>query len=253
MIRPSVLVVDPILGRVKRIQMELGGQVDVLAAASIDGAQRLIQVRIPTMLAVSLQQKTSHGLAVAAELRQLVGDGCLISVYGRPTGQKVTSRARAKAAEHYQIDSFVPAQLNGSDVSAMIWAHLKEAAREVDIIEAGKEPDDSSLQGRRSWNDLLANAKTRSELKGLGEARPEPVITRPLPPELRGDPATEEDDQEFLDTLRSPPTKSTLKALLTREIVAGKDLPDDGSRPSWSDLLQTRVTADNLKKLFSRS
>jgi hypothetical protein len=252
MSRPTVLIVDPILGRVKRIQMDLGGQVDVLAAAGSESAQRLIQVKVPTLLAVSLQQKTGHGLALASELRKLVGDGCLITVYGRPTGKKVTPRARDKAAEHYHIDSFVPAQLNGGDISAMIWAHLKEAAREASTIDAGDEPDDSSLQGRRSWSDLLANARTRSELQNLSDTRPEPVVIRPPPPELRDDPPTEDVDPAYLETLRSEPTAGTLKKLLTTEIVKGKDLPEDGSLPSWSDLLQTRVTTDNLKRLLTR-
>ena len=145
----------------------------------------------------------------------------------------MTARARDKAAQHYQIDSFVPAQLNGSDVSAMIWAHLKEASREAAKLSAGAAPDDTSLHGRRSWKDLLANVERRDELRGLGEVRPEPVIIRPPPPELREDPPTEEEDPGFLDTLRGPATPSTFKSLLTREIVAGKDLPEDGSRPSW--------------------
>lgn len=252
MTRPSVLIIDPILGRVKRIQMELGGQVDVLAAANHEAAQKLLGAKVPTMVAVSLQQSSGHGLAVGAEVRGSVGDACLITVYGRPTGKKVSSRARDKAAQHYQIDSFVPAQLNGSDVAAMVWAHLKEAAREAENIEAGAPPDDTSLHGRRSWKDLLANVKTRDALRGLGDDKPEPVIVRPPPPELREDPPTEEEDPQFLDSLRGPSTSDNFKKLLTTEIVRGKDLPDDGSRPSWGDLLQTRVTTDNLKKLFSR-
>lgn len=80
MSRPSVLVVDPILGRVKRIQMELGDQIEVLAAANADSALKLLDAKVPTMLAVSLQQTSSHGLAVGSELRAKVGDACLITV-----------------------------------------------------------------------------------------------------------------------------------------------------------------------------
>ena len=39
---------------------------------------------------------------------------------------------------------------------------------------------------------------------------------------------------------------------MTAEIVRGKDLPEDGRLPSFRDLLQTRVSAKNLKRLVRR-
>lgn len=236
MSKPCVLIVEPILARVRRVQDELGDKAEVLAAADLAAALQLVEGRQPFLVAVSLHQGANHGLFVGKELRKTLGSSALITVYGRPAGKKVGQKGREKVARMYRVDSFVPADLTGSDVAAICWAHLKEAAREAARLEQGGAPDDTSLHGDRSWSQILANPAHRDSLRGLAGGDPERA-------------ATKSDDVGLVGLLRQPVSAGSFKKLMGAEIVKGKDLPEDGSMPSFGDLLQTRVSAANLKRL----
>lgn len=157
-----------------------------------------------------------------------MGAECLITVYGRPAGQKVSARGREKAARMYKIDSFVPADLRGEDIAAIAWAHLKEAARNAAKLEQGQAPDDTSLHGNRGWRAILGTPGAREALRGVDQMDRQPV--------------------GVLDVLKGPATAANFKRLMTAEIVPGRDLPTEG-RPSLTDLLTMRVSAKNLKRL----
>ncbi|MCP4808154.1 MAG: hypothetical protein GY913_31140 [Proteobacteria bacterium] len=228
--KPTVLIVDPILARCKRVQEELGDSADVVAAASLKHARKAVQGKLPFLIVVSLHQGSEHGLFVGQELRRTVGAECLITVYGRPAGQKVSQRGREKAAKMYKIDSFVPADLRGEDITAIAWAHLKEAARAAAALNSGQEPDDTSLHGSRGWRAILGAKTTRDQLTGVDGAELEPV--------------------GVIDVLKGPATAENFKRLMTAEIVKGRDLPVEGEL-TFGDILQMRVSAKNLKRLVS--
>jgi len=233
--KPCVLIVEPILARVRRVQAELGDRAEVLAAANMSAAIQLAQGRKPFLVAVSLHQGVNHGLFVGKELRTHLGSEALITVYGRPAGKKVGQKGREKVARMYKVDSFVPADLTGPDIAAICWAHLKEAAREAARLDAGGRADDTSLHGDRSWSQILGNPEHRAALRGLdgGSAAAE------VSPE----------DPGLVHLLKQPVSAGAFKRLMTAEIVRGKDLPEDGSMPSIGDILQTRVSAANLRRL----
>ena len=228
--KPTVLIVDPILARCKRVQEELGDAAQVVAAANLEHARKAVVGQMPFLIVVSLHQGHDHGLFVGQELRRTVGAECLITVYGKPAGKKVSQKGRQKAARMYKIDSFVPADLRGEDIAAIAWAHLKEAARAAAALEKGQEPDDTSLHGSRGWRRILGSKDTRASLRGVEAEEREPA--------------------GVIDVLRGPATAENFKRLMTAEIVKGRDLPSEG-KPTFSDILQMRVSAKNLKRLVS--
>ena len=95
--------------------------------------------------------------------------------------------------------------------------------------------DDTSLHGGRSWGQILANPSIRKTLSGIDGGGPE------------GDPLPK--GAGMLALLRQPVSAGSFKRLMTAEIVKGKDIPADGSMPSFGELLQTRVSAENIKRL----
>ena len=171
----KILLIDPRERSRRAHRTFLCATNDVVEASFAAAALEDFEALAPDVVVVSLRQVDTNGIKLCKALRALPGgDRCLLILHGKPTADIAFKRDREALEKTLQADHFVPKELDGAGLAALIDVALarcrptvaeaapQEAAnRAPEPAGVGALPDDRDLTWREVFRAPLNMASLR--------------------------------------------------------------------------------------------